>query len=190
MHIPDPEVGDYRVTREYAAPDGSYRIDGLPYGDYLLWFNEQMMVPNLPLWYEDDPFSVAPTTVTVGPSGTRPSSVDAALPMPSHIRGVVHGLSGGGTLPLQNAWVSALVSDPAVAGGGWEDSPGCTTDAKGAYDLALPAGTYWLQFVGPGGAWGAEFWNDVADFSLATTILVGEEATLTGYDAVLAPAGP
>jgi len=60
----------------------------------------------------------------------------------------------------------------------------------GAYDLAVPAGTYRLQFEGPGDAWRGEFWNDVLDFSLATSVLVGEEAVPADYDVVLAPAGP
>jgi hypothetical protein len=131
VHIPDPEVGDYRVDWEYAASDGSYQVDGLPYGDHLVWFNERMMVPNVPMWYEDDPFGMAPTIVTVGPSGTRPAVVDAALPMPSHIRGTVHGSSGGGTTPLQDAWMSAMVTNPADPASGWVTILGCSTDATG-----------------------------------------------------------
>jgi hypothetical protein len=187
---PDPEIGYLLVADDYAAVDGSYHVDGLPYGDYVVSFNGQMQVPNLPMWYEDDPFCLSPKTVTVRPTGTLPASVDAALPLPSHIRGTVRAASGGDLAPLEGAFVTVLAPDPDGPSDGWRDVMSRSTDAAGVYDLLLPAGIFRLRFDGPDESWASQYWNAVGDITVATSIVVGEEADLAGYDAVLAPAGP
>ena len=67
---------------------------------------------------------------------------------------------------------------------------GAMTDASGNYTLAgIPAGSYKLYFNGQSAGYVSQWYNGVANQSLATTLGVTAGNTYTGYDAQLSQGG-
>jgi DNA gyrase inhibitor GyrI len=175
--------GESSVAVEYTLADGVYGVDGLPYGDYKVSFNRQGNTPNLSMVFDNDWFDQHPTPVTVNAAGTSPASVDAALPLPSLIRGTVTGHDVG---PLAGIQVMAVIELWPLF---WWDVAWSQTDEYGAYSLPLPAGDYRVRFEDENGDWVPEAWNDVLRVEDGVTIQLAAETTASGKDAELAPAG-
>ena len=84
------------------------------------------------------------------------------------------------------AGVSVFAS--SVSGGGFGFVR--TTDASGNYTLRVTAGSYRISFSPPSSSqWVSEYYNNVRDFSAATTVTVAAGATAPNINAQLAQVG-
>jgi hypothetical protein len=170
---PEDDWSDPSVAVEFSGGDGAYSVDGLPYGVYKVIFNHQSDLPNLTTTYDNDPFDMDPTPVTVGADSATSAGIDGSLPLPSTITGAV---TGGGEA-LQGIQVMVAVD----RGGWWNDVAWSETNGDGVYEARVPAGdAYRVRFEDPYGNWVGEWYpSDVA---------VGPQSTKSGIDADLARA--
>lgn len=98
----------------------------------------------------------------------------------STIEGTVTGPGGA---PLGSIEVEARIFN----GDWWEYVDSVTTDWSGHYSLGgLPAGDYRMFFDDWSGTYIPEWYDNALDEDSATTVVVGENATISGIDARLA----
>ena len=156
---------------------GAYRIDGVPVGVYLVFFDgyEFGLVGE---YYDDAAYydDADPVTITAG--GTR-SGIDATLGRSGSIGGTVTGPGGA---PAAGVLVSG------------SDSRGATetayTEDDGTYVLSgLRPGTYTVYFDGSGAGLISEYYDDVAHQLSAVPVTVVAGARTGGIDASLAAGG-
>ncbi|GAA1758072.1 cell wall-binding repeat-containing protein [Agromyces humatus] len=155
---------------QYSAkswPDGSYKVGGMPAGDYALkfespWLGEQAKY--IDEWWNDVADYASATRMKVA-TGQARSGFDARLSTGSTISGRVVGLDGK---PLDGALVEAIATE-----GVERYQHNDYTDPEGVYSIAgLPAGSFEVQFsVAVGARWSYETWRD-APWAPGTTIVV------------------
>lgn len=162
---------------------GTYGFAGLEPGTYRVGF-EDLSGDHQREYYDDVSSLYDADTLTVtGTTGL--TGVDARLAPAGHVTGTVTGPDGPavGVEVAAYQWVAGY-------GGWWDQVAWATTDDTGAYDLGgLTTGSYRVGFSDWNGAYVAEYWDDVETLDAATTVPVATGATVSGIDAVLAPAG-
>lgn len=118
--------------------------------------------------------------VVIGLVGGQPAG--AVEPEQGTISGVVTTEDGTGAAGV-SIW--AYRYHPEWNGWSWETY--ASTGADGSYTLDVADGDYRLQFqsTAPGSNLVAEYWQDAADLTSATTVTVDGGAAITGIDPVL-----
>jgi hypothetical protein len=159
---------------------GNYQVNGLPSGEYSVWYEGWNQVNYLREFYEDVETWAQATRIAVTAPGTT-SGVDASLGKGAQILG--HVSQAGIGLPLPEAFVCAEQQPP-------EEFQQCDmTDAEGNYALiGLPAGSYLVAFEReylPFGPVAGQWWQDAATAEEATPIAIEPPETRTGIDGVV-----
>jgi hypothetical protein len=160
---------------------GNYKFSGLVANTYKVCFNSgQSYVSQCWQNTADNPASATP--IIVAPLA-QVTGINAALQTGATITGRVtrDGING-----INN--VSINVYDTS---GNWIPGiNGTMTDSSGNYTLpGIPSGSYKLYFNGQSANYVSQWYNGVANQSLATTIGVTAGNTYPGYDAQLSQGG-
>ncbi|MFF2031050.1 beta strand repeat-containing protein, partial [Arthrobacter sp. NPDC058192] len=160
-----------------AAPDGSYKIVGLPAGSYRLQFSA-WNTGAVEQWYQnaDSPYKARPVTVTNGQDLT---GVNVTLAKGATISGKVTapaGVSPSGMFVLASPAVSQD-QNPSYYG---------SVGLDGSYKIiGLPAGSYKLAFrAGSGGATD-QWYKNASSSDTATSVTVTAGQDLAGINATL-----
>lgn len=158
--------------------DGSYRIEGLSAGDYVVQFlspdGERLATEYWQNAYGYD----AATAVSVAGTETE-TGIDAALDAVGHIEGTV--TQEGRDVPLATVWIRSTNGDGFLSGHSVEDD--------GTYSAALPPGTYVVEFRSSDDAFADEYWEDARTVAEATPVVVASGQRVPGIDAVMERAG-
>lgn len=164
-----------RCTKSDA--NGNYQMNGLPSGEYSVWYESWNQANYLHEFYEDKETWAQATPVTVTAPGVTPG-IDAELAKGAQILG--HVSQAGTGLPLPEAFVCAEQQPPA------EFQRCDMTDAEGNYALlGLPAGSYLVAFeleYLPFGPVAGQWWQGAATEEDATPIVIAPPETRTGID--------
>lgn len=170
--------GYERCAKSDAA--GNYRVNGLPSGEYSVWYEGWNQVNYLREFYEDvETWSQATRIPVTAPGAV--SGIDAELAQGARIFG--HVSQAGTGLPLPEAFVCAEQQPPA------EFQQCDMTDAEGNYALiGLPAGSYLVAFeleYLPTGHFAGQWWQGAATEEEATPIVIAPPETRSGIDGVV-----
>ena len=157
--------------------DGSYQIDGLTAGDFLVQFSA--LPPYVSEYFDDSASFIGATPVSVT-AGSVTSGINASLALGGSISGTVTDEAGS---PI--AGVDVFVCPFTGAG----FCGGATTGTAGSYQIdGLAAGDFIVQFSSPGG-YLSEYFDDATDQGSATAVSVTAGMATSGIDAVLAVGG-
>ena len=163
--------------------DGTYRVDGLPAGDYRVYFSDCFGGGLTAEWYDDSPTEAGATLVSVTP-GAVATGIDAVLAGGGSISGTVTADADGALL------ADICVTAEAVTSFHFRET---RTAADGTYVLpGLNEDDHVLQFVdcaANGPRYAPEYFDDVTDPGSATTVFVTDGGAVTGVDAGLAMLG-
>jgi hypothetical protein len=164
------------------ADDGSYVIEGLPDGNYLVSAVAQGGWRTSMRWWRDAETPDQADFVELINGATSVPSIDIALPLDfgtASISGTVR-LSDGS--PVFGASVGVIVIDPTDSTVLFGAS--AMSDYDGSYTIPyLPAGSYIVYAsYWDGGLVGSEFYLDARDPSTATPVLVADDEQRTGID--------
>ena len=161
------------------GPDGTYRINGLPTGDYTVVFAPDPGSGLLQEYYDDAPTPERTTPVRVV-AGQTTAGIDSALAAGGSIEGTVtHN-----HLPVPDALVYAF--SPATG-----YSTTVTTDQSGRYQIpSLPSDSYVVRFVPlPATGLGAVYYEGASTPEDASPVAVTAGTATTDVDAALDPVG-
>lgn len=172
--------GAYYERCATSDASGNYQINGLPSGEYSVWYESWNQANYLREFYEDVETWGQATRISVTAPQDTPG-VDAKLTKGAQILG--HVSQGGTGLPLPEVFVCAEQQPPA------EFQQCDMTDAEGSYVLmGLPAGSYLVAFereYQPFGPAAAQWWQGAATAEEATPIAIAPPETRTGIDGVV-----
>ncbi len=167
------------VGNTTTAADGTYTLQGLPPGSFLVYFQDCNNVgPFVDQWWDHQPDSSTAVAVAVT-AGSTTSGIDAQLTAAGQIRG--HVTDGGGH-PLQNICAQATT---ASAFGGMS-----RTDSNGNYAITLSrAGAYKVQFIdcNQTPTYAGQWWNDQPTAATAQVVNVAATQIVDHVDAMLVP---
>jgi hypothetical protein len=182
------QLGNDAIDCAQSDSSGKYELNGLPPGEYLVYFYPFDGDHLLQYYDETQNFDDA-TLVTVAEGETK-EGIDGALVHGAVISGRVTSLKTG--LPLEEIMVCV---DDAASGEarGYE-----FTEAEGKYTLPpLEAGSYKVEFnegcgegIAVDGGYLGQFWNGVATLAEAEVITVAPGEKRTEIDAALASVEP
>ncbi len=174
LAVPESENGE--VVETLTDADGTYTLDGLESGEYVLAFSGGDQ--NFALEYYDDHAAFEDADPVRVTAGAVTAGIDAALAAGGRITGKVTTASGD---PVADAVVDAV---PAGDGAIVE----VTTGADGTYDIfGLATGDYAVRFSGPDDSnLATEYYNDKATLESADEVHVTVGATTPNVDAALA----
>lgn len=166
------------VGAAQTGADGSYRIEGLSEGEYVVQFlspdGEQLATEYWQNVYGYD----AATAVSV--TGTETAAgIDAALDAVGHIEGTV--TQEGREVPMATVWIRSTNGDGYISGH--------SVEGDGTYSAALPPGTYVVEFRSFSDEHADEYWENARTIEEATPVVVGSSQRVTGIDAVMDRAG-
>lgn len=157
--------------------DGTYRIDGLPAGDYRVRFDPAE--PTLAGEFWDDAYGDRKATAVRVTAGEDRGGVDALLAE----LGVIQGSM---TLAIDGSPVAGWVTAT-------DDATGALAQADvapdGSYTLSVPPGEYAVAFVPNGGRGIPEYWKDAREEKDATRIAVAPGQAIADIDATLDATG-
>lgn len=165
-----------------SGPDGSYIIEALPDGEYIVGaFSQSGWTTATRYWRDaESPDKADPVTITDGTSDV--TSVDIRLPLErgtSSISGTVRLADG---TALAGAQVGVIVVDPSNSSIIF--GAGAVTDSYGLYTIPyLPAGTYLVY----ASSWsndkmGTEWFDNAQDPSSAIPIVLSVDESRSGVD--------
>lgn len=188
-------AGGWQPFREtHSRLDGSYKIRGLIAGSYRVCFSD---FGNRPYWSDVYPWDGkfyaseyynnvtninSAMTISVGDNAAL-SGINASLVESGKITGMVTGPDG--VTPVNNISVIAYRLDD------YENRTQTYTKIDGSYSLGgLVPGTYRVQFIDSIiGIYADEYYNDVVSEDSAMSILVSQNANVSGINASLLEAG-
>jgi protocatechuate 3,4-dioxygenase beta subunit len=157
-----------------SSSDGTYKIDGLPSGEYKIHFNKYQS-PYVSQYFGGvaDSDSASPLRVALGEALTGKNVV---LPIGARISGTVRDTSG-----------QSLAGVTVSANAGIFSQSSTQTGSDGTYALqGLEAGSYLVDFRPPSGSTAAaEYWNNKT-LATADPIVVALGDIAAGKDVVLA----
>lgn len=159
--------------------DGSYRLPGLPAGDYRVEFDTSVTAASLVGEWWDDATTEAYASVVSVTEGQVVDGISARLADGAELSGVV---SDGLGAPMMN--VQVVLRDAA---GRWVRYT--HTGPDGAYSIrGVDAGSYRLSYsaqMDHGSTTLKEWWNNAPDFSSADEVSVAPATDIAGLDVVL-----
>ena len=164
----------------FVEADGTYRVEGLPAGEYTVRFDTSDTDFVTEYWDGATNRNSAQRITAVG--GETISGIDATLDLGGAITGVVTRESDGSPIAgaLVHANTGTLVGTPGLA----------TTDSEGRYRFAgLIPGSYTVAFASPDGSLASEYWDGARDSFSATRVQVTSGGEVTGIDASLVGMG-
>lgn len=161
------------------GPDGTYRINGLPSGEYTVVFAPDPGSGLLQEYYDDAPTPERATPVPVV-AGQTTDGIDSALAAGGSIEGTVTS----NHVPVPDALVYAF--SPATG-----YSTTVTTDQAGRYQIpSLPSDSYVVRFVPlPATGLGAVYYDGANTLDDATPVAVTAGAVTVDINAALGPVG-
>lgn len=165
----------YRVD---AQGNGSYAIDGIPAGNYLVIAQSGVCVPE----FYDNVSTIDSATIVTVRDGAATTGIDFSLEIAPVGEGSISGrvITDIGGDAIAGATVWAMSPDNPMAGG-WAE-----VDASGDFTMTgLFSGQYVLQAAASGFI--SEFYDDAASFELATPVTVSEPGTTSGVVFSLSP---
>ncbi|TLM70152.1 MAG: hypothetical protein FDZ70_09315, partial [Actinobacteria bacterium] len=152
---------------------GTYTLDGLPGGDYTVWFEDTANV-YLDEYYDDARDEDDAEVVHVD-DGDIASGIDATL---TRAGGVSGSIVNSQSVDVAGAW--AYLYQVSSSGSSYSLVDQDLTDASGDFAIGdLDAGVYTLRFTDPGGTYASEWWQDAALFDTCTTFTVSAGSTRT-----------
>jgi len=172
--------------------NGVYVVSGLPDGVYRVQLSDIIYQPKTcpfqryATQYYNAVGTLDAATNVVIQGGNTVTNINAHLALAGRIRGRVTDVNNN---PVARISVEALTSKtgegPCFAS---------STDANGAYEIGIAAGTYRIFFDTYGAmghylSYTAEFYDNVASFDAATSLQVSERGVVAGIDAQLGPPG-
>ncbi len=167
------------VADATTAADGTYALQGLPPGSFLIYFHDcNNTGPFLDQWWDHQPDSSTAVAVVVT-AGSTTTGIDARLEAAGQIRG--HVTDGDGH-PLQG--ICAQATTPSAFGGFTH------TDANGDYAISLSGpGAYKVQFIdcNETPTYAGQWWDDQPTAATAQVVDVAAGEVVDHVDAVLAP---
>lgn len=178
---PDEGIPYDGVGGDLTRADGTYVLSALPTGPTRVIFDDcNALGPYLQQWW-DRADSVGDATVIDldGPAGA--TGIDATMQPAAVLAGTVSDATGD---PVGGICVQASTAERVA---GFD-----TTEADGSYELAVPAGTYALQYVdcnedpGLGGTW----YGGTLDPASATPVQVTPAERRGDLDVELAAGAP
>ncbi len=174
---PPPRSAENRVP---SNPDGSYDISGFQPGLYYVVAEIYLDNSILTTYYDGAKNESDATLVEVVNGATTPN-INFAIESPASgiISGMVTDEAGN---PLADIAVWARTSD-------YSYFAEAITDANGAYALTLTVDEYIIEFYPYIDGYIGEYYDDTYDWSLATPVLVQENATVSDINAALGSAG-
>jgi len=174
------ESDNYYSDRVRTAPDGTYRIVGLPSGNYRLWFTDCGDNNVLDEYYDNKQSYSQATLVTVT-AGSERTGISAQLTRAGSITGAVTDSSN---YPLDDICVSAYDSSGFS---NWNTK----TDSDGTYELRnLTTGDFRVRFddCGDNNVVG-EYYANRQSLSNATRVSVTNGTVTPGINAILSRGG-
>ncbi|GAA5038471.1 hypothetical protein GCM10025738_27710 [Microbacterium fluvii] len=180
------EVDVYTADDGYSAgyasvgADGTFRVDGLPAGDYKVRFSswERALLDE---WWNDKTDFDSATTVTVT-TGQALAGINAALAKSATISGKVTFPSG---ISLSSGHTTVSAS-PTGGSGNYESA---YVNSDGTYRITgLTAGSYKVYFSPYGVDVLGEYWDNKVTWEDATIITLAAGGSKTGVSASLAKA--
>ena len=167
------------VANATTAADGTYELQGLAPGSFLVYFQDCNNVgPFIDQWWDNQPDSSTAVAVVVT-AGSSTTGIDAQLVVAGQIRG--HVTDGGGH-PLQGICAQATT---ASSFGGF-----ARTDSNGDYAISLrDPGAYKVQFIdcNETPAYAGQWWDDQPTAATAQVVNVAASQVVGQVDAVLVP---
>ncbi len=167
------------VANATTAADGTYALQGLPAGSFLIYFQDCNNVgPFLDQWWDHQPDSSTAVAVVVT-AGSTTTGIDAHLVAAGQIRG--HVTDGDGH-PLQGICAQATTTS---AFGGF-----ARTDSDGDYAISLRGpGAYKVQFIdcNQSPTYAGQWWDDQSTAATAQVVNVAAGEIVGDVDAVLVP---
>ncbi len=168
--------GPVAATATTSVGLGTYTLDDLPSGDYLLSFTPaEDISPFIPEWYDDAPTSATATPVTVT-AGATTTDIDAVLTPGAALYGAV-------TSGVDSSGVSDIVVD--VHDGSTVVASGETDASGNIFITRIPAGTYTVRFSDPADAFIDQWFDGAREQSAAQQIAFTAGGSVFDVDAVL-----
>jgi hypothetical protein len=178
---PRPQPYTFETTCVETGPAGTYKLDGLPEGNYLVYFStERNNLRYVSEFYDNERYNWEADLFPLGPSEN--ATLDVALAEGGSISGTVTDEETEG--PIAGIWACAIDAQGIPAR--------CDlSDANGDYLLnGLPTGTYSVEYEGGNRVnYLREFYEDAATWAAATDVNVTAPATTSGIDGKLSPGG-
>jgi outer membrane protein OmpA-like peptidoglycan-associated protein/5-hydroxyisourate hydrolase-like protein (transthyretin family) len=159
--------------------DGSYVIQGLPTGSFVVSFD----APGYAFTFYDGAYRLQDGTTVPVTVGNETTGIDAELSLPGTISGTITAAAGGG--PLAGEWAEAYrETSPGV----WDFIVTGVSEVDGTYTTGpIPPGTYRVKFGASSAMYKAEYFDGVFSDTEATPIVVGPGDALVEIDATLDP---
>ena len=162
----------------WVAADGSYRIVGLPAGQYDVEFRGFNNGGLEHQWYNNALNYRESTRITLA-EGQDVTGIDAALVKAASISGTVAAPPG---VDLSNVKVSVYATGNPSS----QITGTISAKADGSYKVSrLPAGSYTMKFDGDDSGAALQWYNDAATFDAANVIVLGTGEDLTGVNTTL-----
>lgn len=195
----NPNIPRYPIASTQTHSRGSYSVEGLVGGSYLVAFSnvglsDALAKPDLHNveFYDDiTEFSsgaeiISSATVIQAPIGTKVEDINAQLVTKPTIAGRVTDEAGE---PLENIYVQfeRLIAED-TGSGTWQRWPDTYTKTDGTYQSGgLQPGIYRVTFQDTTALYKREYFNNVHYVEQATEISVTQDAKINGIDAELLP---
>lgn len=166
-------VGGESLGNGTTDSDGLYSIQGLPAGDYQLYFNGSS-VGHDTLWYDGTLFANEAVPVPLG-DGEILSGIDGIDMVLNPIASLTGTVVDQATrLGIWGATVTAIKSDDNSSYGG-----SASTDSTGSFTLQAQYGSYKLQIRGNSIGYDSEWYDDASNFDDAEVIDLTTDSTLS-----------
>lgn len=167
------------ITSGWTAADGTYRISGLPAGEYKIGYQSGWPTDIVQEYWHDAATVDAATAISVD-AGETATGIDAQVELGAVTTGTVRNIDGD---PVSGVFVEATrVADGAAFV--------AVTDETGAYALrGMPTGDYTVRFDPHGSPMSllGEWWDDATDAASASVVSVTGGEVTSGIDAELFP---
>lgn len=161
---------------------GTYTLDGLPGGKYVVEFRDCSGGNHVPQWYNGKASSATADVITLT-NGVTTTGINAAVAAGGTITGAITDSSGA---PLAGGCATAVPVSSGQSGG-----VSAATGSTGRYSItALPTGSYAVEFLDcTGGNHMPQWFNGQTSQSSANAVSVTAGSTTTAINGQLASGG-
>jgi len=176
---PTPQPYTFETSCVETGPTGQYKYDGLPGGNYIVYFSaNRANLKYVSEFYNDKAYSWEADQFGLGPEEDKALNVELAEG--GSISGIV--TDGGTEQPISGIGACAINQQGIP-------SRCVDTGPNGEYQLnGLPSGVYDVEYEGGNRVnYLREFYEDAETWATATDVTVAAPATTPGIDAELSP---